>query len=218
MSGPTTGATSRLAGSAASGIEPNTGMATGATPIWAADVTPRASASQRGPGQRRVSRPGEQEDAERRADRQAEADRPDEERIDEHEACCREREQAEPGRGPARGLRDRGETGHRARAQHRGLEPRDSGEERDDADRRERTPMEAQPPQERRRGREHERDVLARDGKQVGQPRSLEPRRGLGVDASPVTDDEPEVERSEPAAGGPVRHAPTCGAPSWRRG
>ena len=63
---------------------------------------------------------------------------------------------------------------------------------------RERTPVEAQPPQERRRGREHERDVLARDGKQVGQPRSVEPRRGLGVDTSPVTDDEPQVERPSP--------------------
>ena len=58
--------------------------------------------------------------------------------------------------------------------------------------------MEAQPPQERRRGREHERDVLARDGEQMGQPRSLEPRRGLRVDASPVTDHEPQVERPRP--------------------
>ena len=52
MTGPAAGTASRLAGSAASGNEPNTGMRTGATPIWAAVVTPMRSAITRGPGRR----------------------------------------------------------------------------------------------------------------------------------------------------------------------
>ncbi len=39
MSGPAAGTARRLAGIEASGIPPNTGMSTGATPTWAASVT-----------------------------------------------------------------------------------------------------------------------------------------------------------------------------------
>jgi hypothetical protein len=54
VSGPAIGPAIRLAGSPASGTEPNTGMRTGATPICAASVTPSGSRSQCGPGTRAV--------------------------------------------------------------------------------------------------------------------------------------------------------------------
>src|SRR5581483_2910745 len=50
ITGPAAGTARRLAGSEATGSPPNTGTRTGATPNWAAIVTPNASASGRGPG------------------------------------------------------------------------------------------------------------------------------------------------------------------------
>ena len=52
MIGPAAGTASRFAGSAASGIGPNVGMITGATPSWAAMVTAAGYAMARGPGSR----------------------------------------------------------------------------------------------------------------------------------------------------------------------
>ena len=51
VSGAASGTATRLAGSATSGIEPNTGMSTGATPICAAAVTPSTSRIHAGPAE-----------------------------------------------------------------------------------------------------------------------------------------------------------------------
>ena len=55
ITGPAAGTARRLAGSEATGSPPKTGISTGATPTWAASVTPSASASGRGPGRRSTS-------------------------------------------------------------------------------------------------------------------------------------------------------------------
>jgi hypothetical protein len=52
ITGPAAGAARRLAGSDTTGRPPKVGMRTGATPIWAAALTARATASERGPGAR----------------------------------------------------------------------------------------------------------------------------------------------------------------------
>ena len=57
ITGPAAGTASRLAGSETTGMPPKMANCTGATPIWAASVTPTASASDRGPGSRSAIRP-----------------------------------------------------------------------------------------------------------------------------------------------------------------
>lgn len=54
IAGPAAGTASRLAGNATTGSPPNTGISTGATPNWAAAVTPKTSARNRGPGTARA--------------------------------------------------------------------------------------------------------------------------------------------------------------------
>lgn len=56
ISGPAAGTARRFAGTVATGTAPNSGRSSGRAPAWAASVTPRASASGRGPGMALVSR------------------------------------------------------------------------------------------------------------------------------------------------------------------
>ena len=116
---------SRLAGRATSGTDPNTGRSTGATPICAASVTPRAPRSQRGPGRRAVMRRGEHRDAGAGAAREQEADRVEEERVGEQRAPATARASTRSaGRGTTEVQRGHRARRHRARPQHRRLPAR----------------------------------------------------------------------------------------------
>ena len=92
----------RFAGSATSGIDPNTGISTGATPICAAAVTAersRAATAGRGAA-RRSAAPSTAMPTLAPHDEQ-EPDRVQEERVDEQQHGGRERQHAQPDGGPA---------------------------------------------------------------------------------------------------------------------
>ncbi len=204
--GPTTGATSRFAGRAASGNDPNTGIAIGRD----AELRAGGDAERlREPARARTPSgdgPGEQQDAERRPDGETEPDRPHEERIDEHQSRGGQGEQPHPRRRPAGRLRNGGEAGHGAGPQHGGLEAGDGREERDDDERRAGSPMQPKAPQQWTCRREDERHVLTRDRQQVSEAGGLEPRRSGVVDVSSIADHEAEKE----AASALRQHVCSC--------
>ena len=116
----------------------------------------------------------EHQDPRRRRDRQAEADRPDEQGVDQDQRGDREREQPTARRlAPERGG-DRGRTGHGDRPQHRRLEPGDQAEHAEHADDEREAISVAQPPGQRGEQGGDEGDVLARHGEQVPQARGAE--------------------------------------------
>ena len=99
ISGPTTGDDEQVGRAARrSGSNRRRGIATGATPELRRDRDPERFGEPGRTGTPVGDGAGEQQDAERRPDREPKADRPDEERVDEHEAGDREGQQSQPRR------------------------------------------------------------------------------------------------------------------------
>jgi hypothetical protein len=116
----------------------------------------------------------EADDAERRADREAEADGADEQRVDEQQGGDGQGQHPDAlDRPPERGG-EAGDGGHRAGPQDRGFEPHEHGEATEHRKRAEQ-PRPAREPGERRAGeRQDEGDVGAGHGQQVGEPGGAE--------------------------------------------
>ena len=134
MTSPAAGPARRLAGIDATGTPPNVvheqrrhGQLRAGGDRQRLDQRPpgRGSAA---PQHRR-----DHEDADRRGDRQLEPDRPDQQRVDQHEAAHGERQVAERGSGPAGDERGGRERRHRRGPEHRRLAPGDEREEREHA-------------------------------------------------------------------------------------
>ena len=103
-------------------------MSTGATPACAASVTASGRTSSRGPGQGLGQGPGEEQDPRRCRHGEAEAHRLHEERIGHHQRSHGQGEDAHAAGPATEGDAETGQSGHRRRSQHRGLEARDGGE------------------------------------------------------------------------------------------
>ncbi len=140
----------------------------------------RRTGQRAGPGERPGERARQGDDARRRPDRQREPDGVDEERVDQQQGGHGQRQAAtRPGRSAERHAGG-GDGRHDRCPQHRGLEARDEGEEQQqrqgDGEPR---PQSAATQQGCHHG-EQQRDVLAGDDEQVGEPRGPEVAGDLG--------------------------------------
>ena len=195
ITSPATGTHRRLAGSDATGTGPKVASSTGATPSCAASVTPAASRSGTRAGKHRREPRRQDHDGDRRADRQLEAGRAHQQRIDQHQRGDRDPDDPKPRDRLARHRERRRQRRHRRRPQHRWLEARHQPEEADDPERGEEAWPEAEAAEQRPGQRQGERHVLARDGQQVGETGAAERVGQIGRLLPIVTDDEAGVER-----------------------
>jgi hypothetical protein len=190
VSGAARGTATRFAGRDTSGIEPKTGMSTGATPTCAAAVTPRTSHIHAGPGrQAAIGR------ASTAIPRLAPHDRRnpsgvEQERVGNEQCGGSEREHTQPVGRPTEISRDESDRRHRDRAEHGWLPARHRAEHHEQRDAGGEPTEEAETTQERGTQREDERDVLARYGGEVRESRQTESLGDVVGHASGVAEEE----------------------------
>jgi hypothetical protein len=129
------------------------------------------------PGQSAFEAAGRNDDAGGAGDRQPEAERCRQQRVDEDHACHPEGQGATRGRRPAEGPARRGHPGHGDGPQHRRLRPRHDREPGEHGQRAREARAEPQARQHRCGDRQDERDVLPAHGQQVREPGRPEGRR-----------------------------------------
>ena len=180
----------------ATGTEPKVASSSGSAPAWAASVTESSSRTVAGPGSDGAEAGPEQQDARRRRGRQPEPDGSGQQGIHQDQPRDGEAEHADACRRAAERRRRGGDARHR-RGPHDGrLEADQQAEE---GDRRQRHRQPERPPkaaEQRTEQHQHEGDVLARHGLEVGQTGSAEVVGHLGGLGAVVAEHDAEQQRA----------------------
>jgi hypothetical protein len=135
--------------------------------------------------------PAEQDDPQRRGDRELEARRAHEQRIDQHQRGDGEGKGTERRQRPSRRHSPGRDDRHRHRAKHGRFEASHHREEPEGQHDTGEPRPELQAAEHGSDRRQHERHVLAGDHEQVGQPRQAEVVDGLIALTAPITQHEP---------------------------
>ena len=198
VSGAASGTATRLAGSATSGIEPNTGTSTGATPTCAAAVTASTSRAHIGPRSRAANACDHNA-----IPRLAAHDRRNPTECSRNGSTTKQRDRGEDERayacgGPPEVAGEQPDRRHRDRTRNRRLPTRHRAEQHEDHGGTRQPTAQPEPPQHRRGEREHERDVAARHRGEMGQPCRAELLLDAFGERTGIAEEEPGENARDP--------------------
>jgi hypothetical protein len=164
-----------------------------------------------GSGQRGRQPARADDDAGGAGHRQAEAERGDQQRVDQHHPGHAQRQGPQRRRRPADGGADGGDGGHGGGPQHRRLAPGEQREARQHPERGHEAGAEPQPAQQRGRDDQGERHVLARYSQEMGEAGGPEGVRHVGGLVAVVAQGHPGQQAAVPFG---ERHRAVCQRPA----